>query len=151
VILPQVFETPAPASVAPAHRDDVTIAAACWKLVQEISGDGLYSVEVWTDRDTEPRACVTVFGPWHDADSRLFRAESHFAAIAAAAEAVRSDRTTLPQCSIALAGLVEAARVAQCACTPKQREAGHKSGCWFPEFQARLRVASEAVRKGAPR
>lgn len=145
MILPQVFETPAPASVAPAHRDDVTIAAACWKLVQEISGDGLYSVEVWTDRDTEPRACVTVFGPWGETDSRLFDATTHFDALTMAAEAVRAKRARAPEVGRALGDLLEALGGAQCACTAKQRAAGHKEGCTWPAVEAAAEAARKAV------
>lgn len=34
--------------------------------------------------------------------------------------------------------LVEAANHANCSCSPKERDSGHKSGCWMPILEAAL-------------
>lgn len=150
--LPHIFETAAPASVAPVHHDDVTIAAACWALVQEISGDGVWNVEVWRNThgfgaplaDKQP-CCVTVFGPWGETESRLFDAPTHFDALTSAAEAVREKRARGPELGRTLADLLEASGDARCACTAKQIAGGHKTGCWYPKFSASIEAARKAV------
>lgn len=144
---------------APPHRDDVTIAAACWGLIMEISGDGVWNVEVW--RNTHGQAvpgrargalagkqpcCVTVFGPWGEKlDSRLFDSATHFDALASAAKAVRAVRNAAPERVKALGKLLEVGDTAECACTAKQRASGHKDGCWYPAFSEALEDARKAV------
>lgn len=150
MILPQVFETPAPASVAPAHRDDVTIAAACWALVQEISGDGVWNVEIWRHDGTggfagKPPCGVTVFGPWGETDSLGFYGDRHFDALTEAAAAVRARRAGSAGREKAFAALLDALGAAQCPCTAKQRAAGHKEGCWWPGVSAAIEAARKAV------
>lgn len=37
--------------------------------------------------------------------------------------------------------LVEACRHAECNCSVREIDSGHRSGCWFPAFQAALEKA----------
>lgn len=41
-----------------------------------------------------------------------------------------------------LAELLEAAKTAQCDCSPKERDSGHKSECWFPALREAIAKAS---------
>lgn len=46
------------------------------------------------------------------------------------------------QARAAVAELVEAARYAQCACTPKERYSGHQVDCWMPYLRAAIAAAT---------
>lgn len=41
----------------------------------------------------------------------------------------------------ALPDLLKVCQVAQCDCTARERDSGHKSGCWFPAMQTALEKA----------
>jgi hypothetical protein len=45
----------------------------------------------------------------------------------------------------ALVELFDACHAADCNCTVKERESGHKTECWKPDFEDVLRNAEEAV------
>jgi len=45
------------------------------------------------------------------------------------------DTVTNDPLTVSASDLLDAAEQAQCDCSPKERESGHKVGCWFPALQ----------------